>query len=67
MSDTDKQTRRCHSLGRSLLAICLVIGLRGYYAWPREVAASELAETLNITTSTLHEHIQKIEAKVLNE
>ncbi|WP_254545921.1 helix-turn-helix domain-containing protein [Halomarina pelagica] len=40
---------------------------RGYYAWPRRASAGELAAELGITTSTLHEHLRKIEAKLLGE
>lgn len=39
---------------------------RGYYAWPRGVSARELADELGITTSTLHEHLRKVEAKLLD-
>lgn len=39
---------------------------QGYYAWPRETTAQELADDLEITTSTLHEHLHKAEAKLLD-
>lgn len=39
---------------------------RGYYAWPKEVTPKELADELGITTSTLHEHLYKAEAKLLD-
>lgn len=39
---------------------------RGYYQHPKAVTADELATELDITTSTLHEHLHKAEAKVLD-
>lgn len=38
---------------------------RGYYDWPKGCSASELADELGIATSTLHEHLHKVEAKLL--
>ncbi|WP_336035561.1 helix-turn-helix domain-containing protein [Halobacterium yunchengense] len=37
----------------------------GYYTWPREVSASELAADLDISKTTLLEHLRKAEAKLL--
>lgn len=39
---------------------------RGYYAHPRGTDAGQLADELGITTSTLHEHLRKIEARLLD-
>ncbi|EMA41469.1 helix-turn-helix domain-containing protein [Halococcus hamelinensis] len=39
---------------------------RGYYRWPTETPAEELADELGITTSTLHEHLYKAEQKLLD-
>lgn len=39
---------------------------RGYYAWPSETSAGELADELGVTTSTLHEHLYKAEEKLLD-
>lgn len=39
---------------------------RGYYAHPRRTDAAELATELGITTSTLHEHLRKTEARLLD-
>ena len=36
----------------------------GYYAWPRESTAEEIAETLDIAPATLHAHLRKAEAGV---
>lgn len=30
----------------------------GYYQWPREVTAEELAESMGISSSTLHQHLR---------
>ncbi len=38
---------------------------RGYYEWPREVSAADLAEELGVSKPTLLEHLRKAEAKLL--
>ena len=38
---------------------------RGYYAWPRETSAADLAAELDISKTTLLEHLRKAESKVL--
>ncbi len=38
---------------------------QGYYEYPKETTAGELADELAITTSTLHEHLYKVEAVLL--
>ncbi|ELZ78471.1 transcription regulator [Haloferax larsenii JCM 13917] len=38
---------------------------RGYYAIPREASGSDLADELGISKTTLHEHLRKVEAKLL--
>jgi len=37
----------------------------GYYNWPRERTAKELAESMDVTSSTLHEHLRKAESKLV--
>lgn len=37
----------------------------GYFEWPRESTAEEVAETLDIAPSTLHSHLRKAEASVV--
>jgi len=37
----------------------------GYYDWPRERTAEEVAESLDISSSTLHQHLRRAEAKLL--
>lgn len=38
-----------------------------YYAWPRETTTRELADELDISKTTLLEHLRKAEAKLLNQ
>lgn len=38
---------------------------QGYYSWPREVSATDLAEDLDISKATVLEHLRKAEAKLL--
>ncbi|MBX0293375.1 PAS domain S-box protein [Haloarcula nitratireducens] len=35
--------------------------LAGYYEWPRDTTAEQLAETLNIASPTLHQHLRRAE------
>jgi hypothetical protein len=39
----------------------------GYFDWPRETTAEEVAETLDIAASTLTAHLRKAEATLLTE
>jgi len=39
--------------------------VKGYYATPRRLTMEELADYLGISTPTLHEHLTKIEAKIM--
>lgn len=39
---------------------------RGYYEWPREISATELADELSVTKATVLEHLRKAEAKLLD-
>lgn len=38
---------------------------RGYYEWPRQISADELATELGVSKTTLLEHLRKAEAKLL--
>jgi predicted DNA binding protein len=38
---------------------------RGYYTWPRDVSAADLADELGVSKATLLEHLRKAEAKLL--
>lgn len=39
---------------------------RGYYDWPRKITNEELAEELEISRATLHEHLRKAEQALLS-
>lgn len=39
---------------------------QGYYTWPREVSATEIADELDVSKATVLEHLRKAEAKVIN-
>lgn len=39
---------------------------RGYYTWPRSVSTRELAAELDVSKTTLLEHLRKAEAKLLD-
>ena len=38
---------------------------RGYYSWPREVSAKDLADELDVSKATVLEHLRKAESKLL--
>lgn len=40
--------------------------LAGYYAWPRDTNAEQLAETLDIASPTLHQHLRRAERNLLD-
>lgn len=40
---------------------------KGYYTWPRDVSAGDLAAELDISEATLLEHLRKAEAKLLGD
>jgi HTH-type transcriptional regulator, bacterioopsin transcriptional activator and related proteins len=37
----------------------------GYFDWPRESTAEEVADALGVTSATLHQHLRKAEKKLL--
>lgn len=41
--------------------------LAGYYEWPRDTTAEQLAETLDIASSTLHQHLRRAERNIIDE
>ena len=41
--------------------------LAGYYAWPRDTNAEELADTLGIASPTLHQHLRRAERNLLDD
>ncbi|WP_435360154.1 helix-turn-helix domain-containing protein [Haloarchaeobius sp. DFWS5] len=54
-TDLSERQREVYELARTM----------GYYSWPREVSAGDLAEELGISKATLLEHLRKAEAKLL--
>lgn len=38
----------------------------GYYEWPRESTAEEIAESMGISSATLHQHLRRGEQKILS-
>jgi DNA-binding CsgD family transcriptional regulator len=41
--------------------------LAGYYEWPRDTNAEQLADTLDIASSTLHQHLRRAERNLLDK
>ena len=41
--------------------------LAGYFDWPRGTTAEELADTLDISSPTLHNHLRKAQRSILDE
>jgi predicted DNA binding protein len=39
----------------------------GYFNWPRDSTAEEVAETLGITSATLHSHLRKAQSSLLTD
>jgi predicted DNA binding protein len=37
----------------------------GYYTWPREITGEELADELDISSPTLHEHLRAAEQTLI--
>ena len=37
----------------------------GYFDWPRESTAEEVAESPDITSATLHSHLRKAESRLV--
>lgn len=54
-----------HRLSRRQHEVFQLARQKGYYATPRRTSAKELADALGVSTSTLHEHLHKVEAKLL--
>lgn len=40
---------------------------RGYYNWPREINATDLAEELGVSKATVLEHLRKAEARLVDQ
>lgn len=40
---------------------------RGYYNWPRQISATELAEELDVSKATVLEHLRKAESRLFDQ
>jgi predicted DNA binding protein len=58
-ADDSPLTRRQREVVATALAA-------GYYDWPRKITNEELAEQMDISRATLHEHLRKAERKLLS-
>ncbi|WP_336037022.1 helix-turn-helix domain-containing protein [Halobacterium yunchengense] len=58
--------RRVSRLTRSQREVYDLARERGYYEWPRETSTRELADELDISKTTLLEHLRKAESKLLD-
>ncbi|EMA03228.1 transcriptional regulator [Haloferax mediterranei ATCC 33500] len=58
--------RRLDTLTRSQRQAFELAREEGYYRWPREVSTRELAAELDISKTTLLEHLRKAESKLLD-
>jgi hypothetical protein len=54
-----------HRLTRRQHEVFQLARRTGYYSTPRRTSATELAATLGVSTATLHEHLHKVEARLL--
>ncbi|AXR77457.1 PAS domain S-box protein [Natrarchaeobaculum sulfurireducens] len=55
---TNLTEKQCGALEAAYLA--------GYYDWPRKTTAEELAESMDISSSTLHQHLRKANWNLLS-
>ncbi|WP_435101519.1 helix-turn-helix domain-containing protein [Halarchaeum sp. P4] len=69
ISSSGTETRRARLLDRLTPSQREVFELareRGYYEWPREISTRELADELDISKTTLLEHLRKAEGTLLD-
>lgn len=59
--------RRFNDLSERQREVFELAQRKGYYTWPREVSASELAEEIRLSQATVLEHLRKAEAKLLGD
>ncbi|SFL13187.1 hypothetical protein SAMN04487950_2644 [Halogranum rubrum] len=57
---------RTHTLTTTQREVFELARARGYYQWPRGVSTRELAAELDISKTTMLEHLRKAEAKLLD-
>ncbi|WP_232701385.1 helix-turn-helix domain-containing protein [Halobacterium wangiae] len=61
-----RELQQVDRLTRSQREVYELAREKGYYEWPREVSTRELADQLDISKTTLLEHLRKAEAKLLD-
>ncbi|ELZ98554.1 MULTISPECIES: helix-turn-helix domain-containing protein [Haloferax] len=61
-----ERSRRLDTLTRSQRQAFELAREEGYYRWPREVSTRELAAEMDISKTTLLEHLRKAESKLLD-
>jgi predicted DNA binding protein len=59
-------SRRVERLTRSQREVYELARELGYYEWPRETSTREMADELDISKTTLLEHLRKAESKLLD-
>ena len=62
----DERGRRLDTLTPTQKEVFDLAREAGYYEWPRGVSTRELAERLDVSKTTLLEHLRKAEAKLLD-
>lgn len=66
-TDEPLQTRIVDELTDKQRSVLRSAYLAGYFDWPRGTTAEELADTLAISSPTLHNHLRKAQRSVLDE
>lgn len=64
-SDDDRERSPLDSLTDRQHEVLRAAYLAGYYDWPRETNAEELAGSVGIASSTLHQHLRRAERNLL--
>ena len=64
--ETDERQRRLDTLTPTQQEVFHLAREEGYYEWPRGVSTRELAKKVDVSKTTLLEHLRKAEAKLLD-
>ncbi|EMA32673.1 PAS domain S-box protein [Haloarcula japonica] len=62
----DAQTDPCNHLTDRQEEVLRTAFLAGYYAWPRDTNAEQLAERLDIASPTLHQHLRRAQRNLID-
>lgn len=63
---TGEEARRIDRLSESQREVFELARERGYYDWPRGISTRELAAEMDVSKTTLLEHLRKAESKLLD-